>query len=220
MTVVGRGRVGAAVAERLAERGIEVADDGDLQLLCVPDAAISEVAAAIPIGPWVAHVSGATQLGALAPHVNRFSVHPLQTFRRGGGAAQLDGAFAAISADDGDGMRHARWLAETLGLAPFELSDSVRPLYHAGASIASNYLVTLFRSAAALFAEAGAPPEALVPLLERTIENGFDLTGPIARGDTDTVLRHETAISASSHPELREMYDVLARLTQSQHSAP
>ena len=95
----------------------------------------------------------------------------------------------------------------------------IRGLDHAGAAIASNYLVTLFRSAAALVTEAGAPAEALVPLLERTIANGFDLTGPIARGDMATVTRHEEAIEHSEHPELGEMYRVLALLTKEQQAA-
>src|SRR5207248_3208993 len=80
-----------------------------------------------------------------------------------------------------------------------------RPLYHAGAAIASNYLVTLFRAASLLFDDAGAPPHALVPLMERTIENGFELTGPIARGDWATVDRHLSAIR-EREPELAEMY--------------
>src|SRR5918911_1692775 len=95
VTVVGSGRVGSAVSARLRERGVDVRDDGELRLLCVPDAAIGEVAASIPVGPWVAHVSGATPLAALEPHTQRFSVHPLQTFTRARGAEQLDGAWAA-----------------------------------------------------------------------------------------------------------------------------
>ena len=67
-------------------------------------------------------------------------------------------------------------------------------MYHAGAAIASNYLVTLHRAATRLFEAAGAPPEALVPLMTRTIENGFELTGPIARGDWNTVDAHVRAI--------------------------
>ena len=78
------------------------ADDAELVLLCVPDGAIAEVAAAIEPGPWVAHVSGATPLAALAPHVRRFSVHPLQTFTRARGAEQLDGAWAAVTAETED----------------------------------------------------------------------------------------------------------------------
>src|SRR6266545_5041715 len=65
VTVIGSGRVGSAVAARLGERGIAVEPDADLVLLCVPDEAIFEVAAGMAIGPWVAHVSGATTLDAL-----------------------------------------------------------------------------------------------------------------------------------------------------------
>ena len=65
-----RGRVGSAVSARLAERGIELASENpELVLLCVPDRAIGEVAAGTPVGPWIAHVSGATPLDALEPHV-------------------------------------------------------------------------------------------------------------------------------------------------------
>ena len=144
-------------------------------------------------GPWLAHVSGTTRLAALDPHERRFSVHPLQTLVKGRGPEQLDGAFAAVTAETDAAHERATWLATTLGLKPFPLADDARTLYHAGAVIASNYLVTLYRAAADLLAEAGAPPEALVPLMQRTIENGFELTGPIARGDWETVDAHLAA---------------------------
>src|SRR5207249_5083299 len=80
ITVIGSGRVGAAVSARLRERGIAIADGGELVLVCVPDAAIPEVARSVEPGRWVGHVSGASPLAALAPHALRFSVHPLQTF--------------------------------------------------------------------------------------------------------------------------------------------
>jgi predicted short-subunit dehydrogenase-like oxidoreductase (DUF2520 family) len=213
VTVVGAGRVGSAVSARLRERGVDVRADGELRLVCVPDSAIVEVARAIPEGPWVAHVSGATTLDALDPHTRRFSMHPLQTFTRARGAEQLDGAWAAISGDDAEALTHGRSLAETLGLRPFVLADEARPLYHAGAAIASNYLVTLYRAAARLLEDAGAPPEALVPLMRRTIENGFELTGPIARGDWATVDRHLEAIRVRE-PELEELYSALAGVTR------
>jgi predicted short-subunit dehydrogenase-like oxidoreductase (DUF2520 family) len=190
-----------------------VRDNGELRLLCVPDTAISEVARGIDPGPWVAHVSGATTLAALDRHARRFSVHPLQTFTRARGAEQLDGAWAAVTAETGEARERALWLAATLGLRAFELDDAARPLYHAGAAIASNYLVTLYRAASRLFDDAGAPPEALVPLMKRTIENGFELTGPIARGDWATVDRHLDAIR-EREPELEEMYTVLAEVTR------
>ena len=211
--VIGSGRVGSAVAARLRERGVAVGeDDPELVLLCVPDSAIANVAASVSPGPWVAHVSGATPLAALAPHARRFSVHPLQTFTRERGAEQLDGAWAAVTAETEAARAAGRSLAETLGLRPFELADSARTLYHAGAVFASNYVVTLQRAASLLFESAGAPPEALEPLMRRTIENGFELTGPIARGDWDTVAAHRAAIQ-EHRAELDHLYETLAGAT-------
>jgi predicted short-subunit dehydrogenase-like oxidoreductase (DUF2520 family) len=213
VNVIGAGRVGSAIAARLEERGLTLAASGaDVVLLCVPDTAIAEVARAVELGPWVAHVSGATPLGALEPHTRRFGLHPLQTFTRARGPEQLDGAFAAVTAESDEARDRGFWLAETLGLRPFELDDSARPLYHAGAAIASNYLVTLHRVAADLFGAAGAPPEGLVPLMRRTIDNGFELTGPIERGDWETVEAHRRAIR-DVRPELEPLYDVLAEAT-------
>jgi predicted short-subunit dehydrogenase-like oxidoreductase (DUF2520 family) len=213
VSVVGRGRVGSAVAARLEERGLAVREaDVELVLLCVPDSAIAKVAAGIAPGPWVAHVSGATRLSALAPHTRRFTVHPLQTFARSRGAEQLDGAWAAIVGENLEARSRGRWIAEVLGLRPFDIDEEARILYHAGAAIASNFLVTLYRSASRLFDQAGAPPEALIPLMQRTIENGFELTGPIARGDWATVDAHLAAIKSHT-PELEPMYRALAQIT-------
>jgi predicted short-subunit dehydrogenase-like oxidoreductase (DUF2520 family) len=213
--VIGRGRVGSAVAARLRERGVELREDGaELVLLCVPDRAIADVARSVAPGPWVAHVSGATPLATLEPHRRRFSVHPLQTFTLDRGPEQLDGAWAAVTAETENAREVGRELAETLGLLPFDLDDRARTLYHAGAAIASNYLVTLHQAASRLFEDAGAPPEALVPLMTRTIENGFQLTGPIARGDWAVVEAHLAALH-QEHPELEPMYRVLAEATAS-----
>jgi len=214
VNVIGRGRVGSAVAARLEERGVPLVDDGaELTLLCVPDTAIRDVAQGLSLGHgWIGHVSGATPLSALDPHERRFSLHPLQTFTRSRGPEQLDGAWAAVTAETDEARELGFELARTLGLQPFELADRARPLYHAGAAIASNYLVTLHRAASELLAAAGAPPEALEPLMRRTIDNGFELTGPIERGDWATVEAHREAIR-SVRPDLEPLYDVLAEAT-------
>ena len=208
-----RGRVGSAVSARLAERGVDLrGGDAAIVLLCIPDRAIAEVAASIEPGPWVAHVSGGTPLAALEPHARRFSVHPLQTFTHARGPEQLDGAWAAVTGETDEAVEVATELAELLGLRPFALADDRRSLYHAGAAIASNYLVTLRRAAGELLAEADVPEEALDPLMRRVIENDFELTGPIERGDWETVERHRAAIAAAA-PHLLEAYDALAGLT-------
>ena len=208
-----RGRVGSALSARLAERGIALdSADPEIVVLCVPDRAIAEVAAETPPGPWIAHVSGATPLDALDPHVRRFGLHPLQTFSKALGPEQLDGAWSAVTAESNEARAVGRQLAETLGLRPFDLDDDRRAAYHAGAAMASNYLVTLRAAAGSLLEAAGAPPEALDPLIRGVTDTGFELTGPIARGDWETVERHLAVIRAE-RPELEELYLVLAEGT-------
>ena len=122
VAVIGRGRVGAAFAARLAERGaLSDLPGAAIVLLCVPDRAIADVARGLAPGPWVAHVSGATPLAALDPHTRRFSLHPLQTFTKARGAEQIDGAWAAVTGDTDEARGIARGLAATLGLCPFDL---------------------------------------------------------------------------------------------------
>ena len=214
VTVIGAtGRSGSAICARLRERGISLLEhDGELAILCIPDRAIAEVAGRIDPGQWICHVSGATPLAALDPHAKRFSVHPLQTLVKWRGPEQLDGAFGAVTAESDEAKERGFWLARTLGLQPFELADDGRALYHAGAMFASGYLVTLHQAASSLVELAGAPPEALVPLMRRTIENGFELTGPISRGDWATMERHLEAIRGQK-PELEALYKALAEAT-------
>jgi len=214
VTVIGAtGRSGSAIDARLRERGVPVVEhDGELVVLCVPDRAIAEVAQGIEPGPWICHVSGATPLAALDLHERRFSVHPLQTLVTWRGPEQLDGASGAVTAETEEARQRGLWLARTLGLEPFDLADGGRALYHAGAMFASGYLVTLHRAAEALLDLAGAPPEALLPLMRRTIDNGFELTGPISRGDWPTMEAHLAAIRERM-PELEPLYRALAEAT-------
>ena len=211
--IIGSGRVGSAVAARLRERGFDLRGDGaDLVLLCVPDRAIAEVAAEIPIGPWIGHTSGATHLSALDPHERRFGLHPLQSFTRARGPEQLDGAHAAVTGESDEAREVGFWLSRELGLEPFALDDSQRALYHAGAVVAASYLVTLHQAAADLVQAAGAPPAALLPLMRRVIENDFELTGPAVRRDWETVEAHLEAIRERL-PELEPLYRALADAT-------
>jgi predicted short-subunit dehydrogenase-like oxidoreductase (DUF2520 family) len=216
ISVLGAGRVGKAVAARLAEqiptrvtgRDLDVGDS-DLVILCVPDGAIAEVARSIAPGPWIAHTSGACRLGALDPHERRFSLHPLQTFQADLGPGQLDCAWAAISGESEEALAAAGELARLLGVTAFELDDEERPLYHAAAGFASAFLVTLHDVAAELMEAAGAPPEALEPLMRRTVENGFQHTGPLVRSDWGTIESHLEAIGAR-RPDLLPLYRALA----------
>jgi predicted short-subunit dehydrogenase-like oxidoreductase (DUF2520 family) len=212
--VIGAGRVGSAVIARLAERGVESRDDADVVLLCVPDTAISAtVRGQTPAASqWVAHTSGATPLSALDPHRRRFGLHPLRSFTRVRGAEQLDGAPAAITAETDEAREVGFELARLLGLEPFALAEQDRALYHAGAAIASNYLVTLHRAAAEIFREVGAPEGGIRSLMQSVIDNGFELTGPIAREDWETVDRHLDALRERK-PKLEPLYRTLAEVT-------
>lgn len=208
--VIGAGRVGSAMTARLAERGIPSRDDADVVLLCVPDTAIADVSRGLTPGRgWVGHTSGATPLNSLDPHERRFGLHPLQSFTRARGAEQLDGTYAAITGETEEAREVGFELARLFGLRPFALAEEDRALYHAGAAIASNYLVALHDAAAEIFEEVGAPPDGLRPLMQGVIDSCFELTGPIARGDWATVDRHFEAIRARK-PKLEPLYRVLA----------
>jgi len=215
VNVVGRGRVGSAVVARLQQRGVELREDGaQIVLLCIPDSAIAAAVECQTLGAsqWVGHTSGATPLSALSPHQRRFGLHPLQTFDRSGDPGQLDGAYGAVTGETDEARTVGHALAELLGLQAFDLAEPDRAAYHAGAAIASNFLVTLHRAASELFDSAGAPAAGLEPLMRRVVDNGFELTGPIARRDWETVDRHLEAIRERT-PQLEPLYRTLAEAT-------
>lgn len=228
VAILGRGRLGTALARALRERGLNVPQpcgrDAELVgfevvLLCVPDSEISAAAAAITPGPIVGHCSGATGLDVLAPH-ERLSLHPLMTFTADDGAERFAGAGAAIAGSTPRALELARALAERLEMLPFEIADEDRVAYHTAASIASNFLVTLEAAAERLADDAGADRRVLVPLVRATVENWARLgpeqalTGPVARGDELTVAAQREAI-ADRAPELLAIFDALVDATRS-----
>ena len=227
LAIVGRGRVATAVADGLSAAALTRSEplgrDPDLAgfdavLLCVPDAAIAEAAAAVPIGPLVGHCSGATTLAPLAPH-EAFSLHPLMSVPTGAHGDRLVGAGAAIAGSTDRARAYARELAQALGMRPFAVGDADRTAYHAAASVASNFLITLEAAAERIAAGTGLERDQLVPLVRATVDNWAALgpegalTGPIARGDEQTVAAQHAAVSARA-PELLELYDVLASATR------
>ena len=233
VAVVGRGRLGTALAAALDGAGIDVAgplgrDDVpaspvDAVLLCVPDAEIERAAAQVAgWAPLVGHTSGATPLSALEPAgADAFALHPLQTFTADGGRFQ--GAGCATGGTTPRALATADAIARTLGMRPFELADAARPAYHAAASIASNFLVTLEAAAEQVAAGAGLAPaearELLAPLVRQTVENWATLgpekalTGPVARGDDATVARQRKAVEAAA-PDLVNLWDELVEATR------
>jgi predicted short-subunit dehydrogenase-like oxidoreductase (DUF2520 family) len=187
-------------------------------LLCVPDAEIAAAAAALEPGPAVGHCSGATGLDVLSPHP-AFSLHPLMTFTGDGRTVDLGGAGAAVAGSSSQTLAVARALAATLGLEAIEVAPEDRIAYHVAASIASNFLVTLEAAAERLAAGTGVERRLLVPLVRATVENWADLgperalTGPVARGDDETVVRQRTVV-AERAPELLELFDGLVTATR------
>jgi len=230
LAVIGRGRLGTALTGALRDAGYAVhgplghdADTtgADAVLLCVPDDAIAAVAAQIAPGPVLGHCSGATGLDALAPHEG-FSLHPLMTVTEAG--ARFEGAGAAIAGTSRRALGLAGTLAAALGCRAVEIAETDRAAYHAAASIASNFLITLEHAAERLAASAGADRELLVPLVRATVENWAAmgperaLTGPVARGDELTVARQRAAVSERA-AELLPLFDALADATRALASA-
>ena len=237
LAVVGSGRVGRSIARAASDAGLAVSlagrsdalaacEQARVALLCVPDASIEEacetISAAVPPLRFVGHTSGVTTLAALGTASRRgaraFSIHPLQTVPDG--SATLAGAPCAVSAEDAEARRIATALAARLGMRPFPLPEESRAAYHAAASIACNYLVTVEETAVELLERTGIDDarELLAPLVLQTAANwaergGDALTGPIARGDEETVERHLEAIRETA-PELLDVYRVLADRTR------
>lgn len=220
--VVGYGRLGTALAEALRAAGAPVAgplgrgataEGADVVLLAVPDAEIATAAACVADGVLVGHCSGATTLAPLAPH-RAFSLHPLMTITTRG--AVFAGAHAAVAGSDAAALAVAEQLARALGMTPFAVADEDRAAYHAAASIASNFLVTLEWAAERV---GGVDRAALAPLVRATVENWVAegardaLTGPIARGDEATVERQRAAVAART-PELVELFDAMTSVTR------
>jgi predicted short-subunit dehydrogenase-like oxidoreductase (DUF2520 family) len=219
IAIVGDGRLGRALASAMRAPAPEARGyagaDADVVLLCVPDGQIAAAAAAIAPGPLVGHCSGATGLDVLAPHEG-FGLHPLMTVTRAG--ASFAGAGCAVAGTTPRALEFARRLGLSLGMRPFEIGDEDRVAYHAAASMASNFLVTLESAAARVAATAGVERELLVPLVRAAVEawaveGDASLTGPIARGDEGTVARHRETI-AERAPELLALYDVMADATR------
>jgi predicted short-subunit dehydrogenase-like oxidoreductase (DUF2520 family) len=226
IAVVGAGRLGTALTAALRAAGHAVegplgrgADPrADVVLLCVPDAEIAAAAAAVAPGPLVGHCSGATGLAPLAGHEG-FALHPLMTVPAGAPPAVFAGAGCAVDGATPRALAAAEGLAERLGMRPARVAEEDRAAYHAAASIASNFLVTLEAAAERLAATAGIERAVLAPLVRAAVENWAELggeaalTGPIARGDEETVARQRAAVEERA-PDLLELFDALAGATR------
>jgi predicted short-subunit dehydrogenase-like oxidoreductase (DUF2520 family) len=194
-------------------------------ILAVPDAALAEVVYDLtmmgpaPTGCVALHLSGALSTDALEPLHHRGyevgSMHPLMAVADPWFAGdRLIGAAFAMTGEPLATAAARRIVAE-LGGTPLTIATAQRPLYHAAAVMASNYLVALIGAAVRMLGEAGVESDdalrALIPLLRGTLDNIAQLgvpaavTGPIARGDVDTIRLHLARLS----PEDRVLYSGL-----------
>ncbi len=177
-------------------------------------------------GQTIVHMSGA-QSSQVLDKAKEFgarvlSLHPLQSFANLEGAiANIPGSVFSIEGDQ-EAYDIAIELVEALGGEYFFIDRDAKPLYHAGACVVSNYLVTLLDLGTKLLESAGIPASvgshALLPLVYGTLRNvervGIPaaLTGPIARGDISTVARHLQCINDVA-PELDRLYRILGYYT-------
>ena len=217
-----------AAAERLGVPAVDVADAGreaDLVVVATPDAAIADTALALAGGlrggALVVHLSGACpveeldKLQAERPDVEIGALHPLQSLPSVElGVERLPGSWCAV-----DGPPAVERLALSLGMRPFRVAAGERALYHSAATIASNHLVALLGQAVRVADAAGVPPEALLPLVRASVDNvealgaRDALTGPVARGDVDTVARHLHTLPADEQAAYRALAREALRLS-------
>jgi len=222
--------MGTALAAALRAAGLSVSGplgrepdlgDATLVLLCVPDGEIGAAASRVPAGRagiLIGHCSGATTLEPLAGH-EALGLHPLMTVPAGSPPEVFRGAAAAVDGSTPRALAAAEALATAVGMRPMRVAPEDRAAYHAAASIASNFVVTLEAAAERLAATAGVDRAALAPLVRAAVETWAELgperalTGPIARGDEGTVARQRQAVTERT-PELIPLFDALVEATR------
>ncbi len=235
LVVVGPGRLGRSVTTLLKNRGHSVTLVGrgetiptsSLTWLTVPDRAIREASERVPPGGVVLHASGATDVSALRPHPHAGSLHPLMSFPGPHALPPSGLEVPAAVAGDPLASEAAVSLARALGWTPFAVSGD-RRLYHAAAVLAGNFATALLADAAEVLAAAGVHREdaasLLAPLALASLANAARqgpaaaLTGPVARGDKETVAAHQEALRAGGlPPRVQATYSAL--LCSAQHLA-
>ncbi|MFL6134008.1 MAG: Rossmann-like and DUF2520 domain-containing protein [Nocardioidaceae bacterium] len=206
-----------------------VARSCDLLLLTVPDDMLGNVvtmlsaAGAIRTGQYVVHTSGKHGLAVLAPAAARgariLAMHPAMTFTGTDvDLARLPGCVFGVTAAENT-RALARMLVDDLAGKLVWVEEDKRTLYHAGLAHGANHLVTVVAQAMDLLRASGAddPAATLRPLLTAALDNALTygdaaLTGPIVRGDVETVRAHLADIAATS-PATLEAYVAMARAT-------
>lgn len=223
------GKLAQETGAKIYTTAAEAAREGELVFLTTPDGLIGSVAEEVARkggfypGQFAAHASGALPSAVLEPAREAgaivFSLHPLQSFASPELAVErLPGSYFTFEGEP-EALPLARRLVADLEGVLFEIEAAGKPLYHAAACVASNYLVTLMRLVYTLAQQAGLPREgvfpAFYPLIQGTLQNigavgpVAALTGPVARGDVETIRRHAQVMGK----EEWEMYRMLGCFT-------
>lgn len=226
-----RERFARAVTTSIAERLEDSLTDPEVVLIAIPDSAVEGVSREISASAKlkgdvsVGHTSGALGSEVLRDLKSRgcptFSMHPIQTFSSiDSGVNAIPGSYFGIEGHPA-AVRVVVEIVTSIGGKPVFINSGTKALYHAALSAASNFLVTLLDQAVGLCEAAGIEREkalkVMLPLVRTTLANFEEsgagaLTGPIERGEGDTLKRHVEAI-AELKPDLLSTYLALARAT-------
>jgi len=224
IALIGPGRLGRSLQRLLRDVGHtvhlhgrgEAPSGADVVLLTVPDGAVAGVAASVARGPVVMHCAGALDVDVLAPHERRGSFHPLMTFPGPEVAMpDVEGVPVALAGHP-DALAVGGQLADELGMRAFSVPGD-RRLYHAAAVMAGNLVMVLMDEAATVLEHAGVDRatafEVLTPLALRSVRNAprgltRALTGPVARGDEQTLAGHRLALELH-HPAAVAVYEAI-----------
>jgi predicted short-subunit dehydrogenase-like oxidoreductase (DUF2520 family) len=223
--IIGPGRLGRCMTRwlRMSGRSVELIGRGQaiprasVTWLTVPDRAIAEVAAQVPMGTILLHASGTMELDPLEPHERIGSLHPLMTFTGAESRSDMPDMIPAAVCGHPDARAAAETLALELGMTPFDYSGD-RRIYHAAAVLSGNFATVLLARAAQLLSSQGVDEAVaramLAPLAAQSIRNAAAgaardvLTGPVARGDHEVIRNHMDALQEWA-PEQCELYKVL-----------
>ena len=241
ITIFGEGRVGSTLIKSFIQSGYSVKSSygssnfpnsidemGDFIFLCVPDRKIEGLAKTIGSefqdlkGKTFVHCSGSLSSDILnsvsSNEVSFGSFHPIKAVTHGQNS--FENVWFEIEGNHST-LETLKQIADDFNAHSFEISKEAKPLLHAAAVVSSNYLVTLLHIAVKISEEANIDAktalQVLLPLSKSTLDNikekGINaaLTGPIARGDTETLKKHQSVLS--SNEALSGIYNQLGKLT-------
>lgn len=208
IAIIGAGRYGRTVSTILHSKNIphqlilraQSIPIVDIYYMCVPDNQLGILVKSIPHSGVCLHAAGSKDETILTPHPCKGVLHPIMSFP-GPEIMIPSSPIPATFTGDVDARPAALWLGHQLGFSLFDVSGD-RAIYHAAAVMAGNFATVLLRMAGDLLAQCGAeePHASLVPLAIQSIQSAgqypirHSLTGPLARGDNETISRHEESL--------------------------